>query len=343
MYPFFSRAGITGEAAPRKRRMPEVLQARRAYDREPMPTLTPTRHRLASLTAAFVLVTFAAGCGRSSSSAPSPSQAAPPAARAASIADHSAPGAAQGMEKGAPVGGGAAPGDTPIAAARALVVTIDLAVIAKNPDGLADRLRAEVERSGGFIADATSSGSGDGRTSHLVLRMPVTQARNLRSMLADYGKITNDTEKSEDVTEQRADLGARLDNARAQEKRLVEIMAHRTGGVSEVLEVERELARVRETIERFEAQKRTLDGKIDLATVTVAITTPAAAPPPVVEEGAFAQIKEAFHGGVHATGVLLLWAAMAFAATLPVLVPLALLLTGIFFFLRRRRALRTHA
>ena len=300
----------------------------------------PIPSRFAPLAAALVLVTFTAGCSRSASSHESAAKQSAPAAPAPAVNEKAPVGGAAGAGNDAPPGSDA----KAVASARALVVTIDLAVTAKNPDILAERLRAETERAGGFVADATAAGSGDGRSSRLVLRMPVTQARNLRAMLADYGKITTDTEKSEDVTEQRADLGARLDNARAQEKRLVEIMAHRTGGVSEVLEVERELARVRETIERFEAQKRTLDGKIDLATVTVTIATPASAPPPPVDEGAVTQIAEAFHSGVRATGVLLLWAAMAFAATSPVLVPLALLATGLFVFLRRRRrALRTPA
>jgi uncharacterized protein DUF4349 len=47
------------------------------------------------------------------------------------------------------------------------------------------------------------------------------------------------------------DIEARLANGRNTEKRLGEVLRNRTGKVSDVLEVEREIARVREEIERL--------------------------------------------------------------------------------------------
>lgn len=290
-----------------------------------MSTSLAPSSRARLTTAALALVLFGTGCSRSKEAPASTSAPAPMVAASA---------AAPAAEAQAPGGGAVA---KPAAASRALVVTIEMSMTAKNPDVVAARLRDEVERAGGFVADASSSGSGDSRTARLVLRVPGERTKSLRAAMADLGHIVSDSEKTEDVTEARADLEARLTNARAQEKRLLEIMSHRTGGVSEVLEVERELARVRETIERFDAQKRALDGKIDLATVTVTINTPTAVPAPAVEETAPQKIAGAFKEGVHATGVLLLWGAMAFAATSPVLVPLAGLVTLVVFLARRRR------
>ncbi len=288
-------------------------------------TLRPSRSLHA--VAALALVLFAAGCAKSE--APAASRSAPLAAASAASGPPVLPAEAM---NGAPGGGSGRPS----LAARALVVTVELTMTAKNPDLVSAQLREQVERAGGFVADASASGSAELRSVRLVLRVPADRTKSLRAAMADLGKITTDTEKSEDVTEQRADLDARLGNARAQEKRLVEIMAHKTGSISDVLEVEKELARVRETVERYDAQKRTLDGKIDLATVTVSIGTPTTVTPEV-EVGALAKIAHAFRGGVQASGTLLLWGAMAFAAAAPILVPIGSLLALVIVIARRRR------
>jgi hypothetical protein len=63
------------------------------------------------------------------------------------------------------------------------------------------------------------------------------------------------------------DLDARLANARRTEQRLVAVLEHRTGKVSEVLEVEREIARVRTQIEQMEGARKRLTTRIDFATL----------------------------------------------------------------------------
>ena len=65
------------------------------------------------------------------------------------------------------------------------------------------------------------------------------------------------------------DLVARLKNARETEQRLQNVLRTRTGKVSEVLEVEQEMARVREEIESMEAERKTLEHRVDFAAVNV--------------------------------------------------------------------------
>ena len=63
------------------------------------------------------------------------------------------------------------------------------------------------------------------------------------------------------------DLDARLASARATEKRLTELLANRTGRLSDVLDVERELARVRLDIERLDAEKTNIGRRVTYATI----------------------------------------------------------------------------
>lgn len=161
----------------------------------------------------------------------------------------------------------------PLALGRSLVVTIDLAITVENVDAARSRIRNEVERAGGYVADASTDGSGDGRKAHLTLRVPASSTSSVRTALDAVGIVDSDVEKVQDVTEERVDVEARLQNARVQEKRVIEIMSQKTGSIAEVLSAETELARIRETIERMDVQKRAMDSRVDLATLHVALET----------------------------------------------------------------------
>ena len=267
-------------------------------------------HALATIALALSL---AAGCSRAEKAAPA--SAAPPAL----VAGGSSAGE---MKVGAP------------AAGRALVVTMDLGITVKDVDGARSAIRGELEKAGGYLADASSSGSGAERSAHLELRVPADKVNGLRAALGGLGEITTDVEKVQDVTEERADLDARLHNARIEEKRVLEIMTLKTGTIGEVIEAEKELARVRESIERMEAQKRSLEGRIDLATVRVTLT---GQPGPSAWETPGKSIVSAARGGGRAAAATAVYGAMAFVAVAPILTPIVLLIAGIAFALRSRR------
>jgi hypothetical protein len=67
---------------------------------------------------------------------------------------------------------------------------------------------------------------------------------------------------------------ARVANHRRLEERLVDLLDERTGDLDDVLAVERELARVREAIERQEGRLRYLSDRVALSTLTVTVHEP---------------------------------------------------------------------
>src|SRR3954471_3609110 len=156
---------------------------------------------------------------------------------------------------------------------RARVVTADIALTVDRVDDVMSKLRDEVERSGGWIADANVYGDSGERSAHVDVRVPAKDLKKLRATLAGYGEITSDSEHVQDVNESRADLDARLHNARIQEKRIVSLLESRTGSLSEIIEAEKELSRVRENVERLEAQKNALATQIEFATVRLSLAT----------------------------------------------------------------------
>jgi len=92
--------------------------------------------------------------------------------------------------------------------------------------------------------------------------------RSLRTL----GHVVNEAQSGDDVTEQVQDLATRIANGRNTEKRLNDILKNRTGDVSDVLQVEREIARVREEIERLDGLRANFERRVTYATITLQVT-----------------------------------------------------------------------
>ena len=265
--------------------------------------------RLGSLVTALALVFFLAGCGKRSA----PESASAPSAIAPSSGE---------------VGAAALP-----IAERPPIVMMDVSMTVERVDDVTARIRSAVEHAGGFVSDSQSSGTSDEQAAYLELRVPADKARSLRTALGELGEVTSATEKVEDVTEQRADIEARLVSARTQERRLLEIMAGKTTSIHELVEAEKELARVRENVERLEAQERVMKSRIQLATVRVRLSTRSV--PAWQTPGP--SIARAGKAGLRAAAAIAVSGGMAAAATGPTLLPIFALVAGVAIAVRRRR------
>jgi hypothetical protein len=100
---------------------------------------------------------------------------------------------------------------------------------------------------------------------------------------------------------------------------LIDLLARRTGKLDEVLRVERELARVREEIERYEGRLRYLTARVAMSTLTINIHEPA----PLIDPGK-SPIAEAFRRAWQNFVALI----AALIASLGVLIPIGLIGVG---------------
>src|SRR5207244_2290107 len=92
----------------------------------------------------------------------------------------------------------------------------------------------------------------------------------------------SETLHANDISDQYVDLTARLSNARVFEERLLRIVWEKTGKLSELIEVESQLAREREQIEQLQGKQRLWDNQVALATVRISFRVAvAAAPAPI--------------------------------------------------------------
>jgi hypothetical protein len=99
------------------------------------------------------------------------------------------------------------------------------------------------------------------------LRIPAGELTAVVAELKSLGHVEDETQAGEEVTQQHADLVARLKNSRETELRLQAILLQRTGKISDVLAVEQEIARVRGEIEQMEAEQKALEHRVDFASI----------------------------------------------------------------------------
>jgi hypothetical protein len=212
-----------------------------------------------------------------------------------------------------------------------LIRTGDASVEVDSLEPAVAALRALAARVGGFVANTAFSGGRDQvREATLQLRIPAARFDEAHGALAALGRVEWSNVMAQDVGEEYVDLTARAANARRLEDRLVELLARRTGKLDDVLAVERELARVREEIERHEGRLRFLRTRVATSTLSVRLHEPA---PVIGGRGTGGVIGEAFRQA---------WrnfvaAVAALIAASGVLVPVAVLAAAAWVVLRRRR------
>ncbi len=157
----------------------------------------------------------------------------------------------------------------------------------------------------------------------LTVRVPVDGVKAFVDEVSGLGEVVYQAETSDDVTQEHVDLSARLENLRAQETRLRELVAQ-AANVEETLAVEQELWRVRGEIESLDAQVKYLERQAAMATITVELAEEG----PVVQNWGFV---EALGDGIRAAAAVLAFTISFTIATSP----LWILGLVIFFLVRR--------
>ena len=193
-----------------------------------------------------------------------------------------------------------------------------------------DQVRALAGQMGGFVAN-TSIQAGDARlrSASIELRIPNDRFDAAVSGLNGLGKLETVQISTEDVGEQYTDIEARVTNAHRLEDRLIDVLAHRPGKLQDILAVERELARVREEIERYEGRLRYLKSRAATSRMTLSIHEPV----PVIEKTGQSPLVDAVR---EAWGRFLGLVTLAIGWS-GVVIPVGLIAAGASWTLRRRR------
>ena len=153
---------------------------------------------------------------------------------------------------------------------------ISTAFISLEVDAVQDaaaQARVVAESLGGYVEQMSLSGSEEDRRASITLRVPQDQFRAALGRLEALGKLRDQDLGSEDVSELFIDLEAQHKSALRKEQSLLSLLGKATN-VSEILSIERELARVRSDIERLQGRLNFLERRVDLATIRVSLFPP---------------------------------------------------------------------
>ena len=166
------------------------------------------------------------------------------------------------------------PAETPMPelANRKLIrnATVELEII--SFDDAVQKITAFAKEEHGYVAttDSQKQANGKLRGQVVVKVLPENLDRFLQKIRA-LGELKNQTLGTEDVTKAYFDTDARLKNARVMEQRLIDMLKTKTGKVSDLLQVEKELGRVREEIEKMQGELKYWDSQVQFATVTISL------------------------------------------------------------------------
>jgi hypothetical protein len=182
------------------------------------------------------------------------------------------PGTSQPASTPAPAG--PAPGGPAVPIARKIIYNANIDIIvedfARAEQGFRQLMRAQKD---GYIADEQITGaSGSQRQGKWTVRIPVGDFEAFLQDVGKLGVVQDSRRNSREVTEQFYDLEGRIKIKKAEEERIVKLLADNTGKLEDIISVERELTRVRGEIEQLVGSLRLLENLTALTTVTLTIT-----------------------------------------------------------------------
>jgi hypothetical protein len=179
----------------------------------------------------------------------------------------------QGQQQQQGQAGRPAQQEEPVTTGPMVIRSIKLTLVTREFDTARSKINAIVVQSQGYIDRLTVRAiPGSARELSATLRVPASQAEAGLTELRKLGRLVEESQNSADITSQYVDLTARLSNARNSEQRLLGLLRERTGDLKDVVEMEREIASVRESIERMEAQRKDLENKVQFVTIGLELT-----------------------------------------------------------------------
>lgn len=217
---------------------------------------------------------------------------------------------------------------------RKIVYTATVDLAADNLPKAQETLLALVKRHHGYVAEMNVSGAaGTPREGMWKVRVPVDEFTAFMDAVAKIAELRSVHTNSQDVTAEYYDAQAHLTNKRAEEQRLLRHLDKSTGKLSDILEIEHELSRVRGEIEELQGRLQLLANTATLSTVTVTIHEAREFVPK--ENPTFSErIAQTFHVSVIALRDVVLAIVLFIVAILPWLVASLLVLLPVWLIVR---------
>ena len=311
--------------------------------------------KLLALTLAVLLALGLAGCGAKTLSdtpnaAPAPySYAESPAESESGFAMDEESGFANTASAGGLYGAEDADDsrtalDEPADMSEKIIYSADATLETTEFDAALEKIQALVKELGGFMESTSVSGNNyssiargntGGRYASFTIRVPSDKFSALTGSLSDIGNVPHCSTYMQNVTMEYYDVQSRLEAYKTQETRLLEMLAV-AKSVEDMLAIQQQLTEVQYEIDSLTGQLRYYDHQVNYSTVTLYVTEVREyTPEPTITLTYWQRMTRGFSESLKGVGKffqdLFLW----FVTSLPWLVPLAAVITGVVVLIRR--------
>lgn len=158
----------------------------------------------------------------------------------------------------------------PINIPRKVIKNASMSIKVSDVKGSQKSIEHIVDNFKGIVVNSNISKNGDDSMSGAaVFKVLPKDLDAVVSSLRTIGEVQSENITGEDVTDQYVDVQARLQSWKLVKDRLTKILDERAREVKDILEVERELARVAGEIESMEGRLQYLSRQVDMSTITV--------------------------------------------------------------------------
>ncbi|HWN70781.1 MAG TPA: DUF4349 domain-containing protein [Haliangium sp.] len=151
------------------------------------------------------------------------------------------------------------------------VIEGSLEIKVERVDETAAAIRAQVEGSGGRVMDEQIGGDATARYGRVQVKIPPGTVDTFLAWIEKLGDLQSKRIQSTDVSRQLFDQVIALENLQRTLDRLRALLDRQGLTMQEILAIEQEMTRLRGEIERIKGEKRFLEHKVALATLTIDI------------------------------------------------------------------------
>lgn len=238
----------------------------------------------------------------------------------------------------------------PASTERMVIRSASMKVSVADPAQSMQSVTALANSLGGYVVNSEVGNTSDAAgvvytTSSITIRVPAEKLdeamAQIRALAADAKTgVISESVSGQDVTSEYVDSESRLNNLKAAEKQLQELLEKATD-LQYTVEIFRELTSVRGQIEVLQGQMKYLKESSQLSSVSVWFVAEASLKPIEIggwkPEGAAREALQALINAAQGFGTFLIWFAIAW---LPFLIPLGLIIYFVIKAIRKGRAKR---
>ncbi|MCK8060814.1 MULTISPECIES: DUF4349 domain-containing protein [unclassified Fusibacter] len=132
----------------------------------------------------------------------------------------------------------------------------------------AQEIEEATMKAGGYVSESNISEG----YSHLVLKIPASEAKNFLNGFEQFGTVIDSRFTSDDVTEQFTNLEIRTTNLEVQIATLRELLKKDDIKVEDIFKIENEIRRLVDELEGYQGQIRNLSSRVSFSEIVVSLT-----------------------------------------------------------------------